>query len=288
MGEKTENENHFTALFVFAKRGDIREMAGYIHENVKLPKMVEFLSNTTLERANFLIAHPDSWESETPGLGQHVADFLNTADINGWTALTVAVSAGKLELADFLFEHGAKLSFNSLNEEGDRIPTWAANIKVSIEKSADVTLPTWRNGDSETILMRAAWSNNNALIQRVLQEVRKMPNAREYLNAMDRHYMTALRIAVIQGNADAVEMLLIAGANPRVLADIEQVRLNPLPEVMAWALMREGPAHEKIRQLLKDYSSMYETPLHLKGTNGKVGAQCRQPNLPVPVGRRPG
>lgn len=115
---------------------------------------------------------------------------------NGWTALMIASVKGFPEVARLLLEHGAQAN------RGD-VYSW-------------------------TPLMRAVYERRLRIVRLLVE------NTRTQVNQRGENGITALHLAVVNGDADAVKLLLAGGADPgvednsgRTAVDIAEYNNNP-------------------------------------------------------------
>ena len=144
---------------------------------------------------------------------------INTARVDGMTALHAAVYADRLDIAETLLKAGANAS--AVDRHGVT-PLYLASVNGNAEMlrrlldaGAD---PNAVDAGGETALMTAA-RTGNAPALRVLIERGARVDARE-----PEFQQTALMIAVREDHDEAVGVLLAAGASPNV-----QTRRGPTP-----------------------------------------------------------
>jgi cytochrome c len=140
----------------------------------------------------------------------------NGADVNeidGVTALYIAVEAGNIELAKLLIDRGADVN---LPVKFKRTPLYAAAfggfpdlVKLLLDSGADPNQPA----KSQTVLHVAA---NNGCLQCVIYLV----EAGADVNALTRNLVPPIHFAVRNGHDDVVAYLRDHGAGPPALAPI--------------------------------------------------------------------
>lgn len=128
-----------------------------------------------LDSDQFLLSSTDEDSDEGPG------NILDAEDKAGWTALTIAISKGHVEVSRFLLDMGA--------------------------------CPWKRLPDGRTILMLAAQHGNYDLVDELLRAVgnssdRSPRETQDYLNVKNKDGWTALLIAAREGHHEAVCRLL--------------------------------------------------------------------------------
>jgi ankyrin repeat protein len=129
----------------------------------------------------------------------------SSRDVNGQTALFVALRAGSLRAADALLA-GPQLDIDALNEAGESALMMAALkgrldwVKRLIERGAQINKPGW------TPLHYAATGPNPAVVQLLLDRGAA-------IDAASPNRTTPLMMAARYGSEASVELLLSRGAD---------------------------------------------------------------------------
>eukprot|EP00743_Colponemidia_sp_Colp-15_P006286 GILK01006762.1.p1 GENE.GILK01006762.1~~GILK01006762.1.p1 ORF type:complete len:650 (-),score=76.13 GILK01006762.1:132-2081(-) len=152
-------------------------------------------------------------------LVRHHAD-LKTRDKNGWTPLHGAAANGKAEVIQVLAENGCDLC--SIDNDG-RTPTLLAAVLAQPESAARSTLHRLtmagapvdcRTADVRSEPLRGCTALHLAVLLGEVQAVRRLlwAGADPNLRTLDTQGKTALHIACTKNDPDIIELLLAAGA----------------------------------------------------------------------------
>jgi len=149
---------------------------------------------------------------------------VNAKDEDGYTPLSIAVSGGRTDVADFLIAKGADV--NAKDKEG-YTPLYSAiwkddkdMVKLFVDKGADVNVLPKNDG---TPLEYAVWNNDKDMAELFIAHGARF-------DAKDNDGWTAFRYAVSQGNGELVEFFVSKGADVSTfhkaacVADLDRVR----------------------------------------------------------------
>jgi ankyrin repeat protein len=138
---------------------------------------------------------------------------IDTANTNGWTALTFAAKAGNKAIVEFLVRNGANVNHQTSTSVGGTVLCFAAGgnnpavVDYLIAKGADVNGKS-RNGMTPLIY---ACAHNNTNLASLLISKGADVNLPGQLNDQG-HSWTPLMTAANSGDVEIIKLLLNAGA----------------------------------------------------------------------------
>ena len=141
---------------------------------------------------------------------------VNTADSAGWTPLTASVRFRKLEIARMLLEHGADIETQRAGDHTRPLHlavryNWPDGIRLLVEHHADVNATCKDNSGNDKItpLMFAAEAKLD-------DAARLLIDAKADVNARDNSGQTVLLRAVWRGDSALINLLLEHQADPNI------------------------------------------------------------------------
>lgn len=193
---------------------------------------------------------------------------FNALDINGQTALHVAVKAGQAPCVRLLLEAGADR--NVRDREGQTAFAAARKIK-DIPTRAAIMLLFWHAGQPERAqTTKPPWSLENPATLNQPEVVKMLLSLGSDPNGPSEQKSTPLSEAALRGNVESLRALLAAGAR---LDRYSEAGTLPIHDAAL------GGSAEAIRALAAHGANLnartklqQQTPLHLAAAMGKLDA----------------
>ena len=198
----------------------------------------------------------------------HVQNKLEVLDENGLTPLHLAAYHGHLEATQTLLDGGVPVDTTS-EHGGMTALHWAIGqghadlVRPLLTKGAQISLTD--DGGRNALHFAASRGFDDVLSTLLAEVPKEAPSA--VLDAPSNLRVTPLQMAAEKGHAEAVQLLLAAGALPNATADAAQISALHAAaamghEVIVDALLRAG-------SLVEVRDARQRTPLHLAAAMGQ-------------------
>ncbi len=137
------------------------------------------------------------------GVGRNI----NEQDDQGATALMYAASQGRLDIVQWLLDHGADVNLQNIDGQTALVHAILKNheyiVRLLLQHGADINL---QDDQGTTPCIAAAFKGNKNVVQSLLDQ-------RVNINTQDYHGRTALMNAVLYKHEDIAHLLISSGAN---------------------------------------------------------------------------
>lgn len=132
---------------------------------------------------------------------------INEQDDQGKTALMYAASQGRLDIVQWLLDHGADVNLQNIDGQTALVHAILKNheyiVRLLLQHGADINI---QDDQGTTPCIAAAFKGNKNVVQSLLDQ-------RVNINTQDYHGRTALMNAVLYKHEDIAHVLISSGAN---------------------------------------------------------------------------